>query len=53
MDAIQKEGFRLKFTKCTFAANSVKYLGHIITKNTITPLKDNLKAIQHDRKEKM
>lgn len=46
MDAIQKEGFRLKFTKCTFAANSAKYLGHIIKDNTITPLKDNLKSIR-------
>lgn len=46
MDAIQQEGFRLKFTKCIFAANSVKYLGHIIKDNTITPLKDNLKAIR-------
>ena len=40
-----KEGFRLKLTKCRFATNSVKYLGHIITENTITPLKDNLKSI--------
>lgn len=46
MDAIQEEGFRLKFTKCTFAANSAKYLGHIIKENTITPLKDNLKSIR-------
>lgn len=32
LEAIKKEGFRLKFTKCTFAENSVKYLGHIIKK---------------------
>lgn len=46
MDAIQQEGLRLKFTKCTFAASSVKYLGHIIKNNSITPLKDNLKTIR-------
>ena len=46
LDAIQKEGFRLKFTKCKFASNSVKYLGHLIKDNTITPLKDNLKSIR-------
>ena len=46
LDAIQKEGFRLKLTKCKFAANSVQYLGHLIKNNTITPLKDNLKSIR-------
>lgn len=39
------EGLRLKLTKCKFGAESVKYLGHIITENTVTPLKDNLKSI--------
>lgn len=28
--AIKEGGFRLKFSKCTFASDSVKYLGHII-----------------------
>lgn len=46
LDAIQEEGFRLKLTKCKFACDSVKYLGHILQKNTITPLKDNLKSIK-------
>lgn len=46
LDAIREEGFRLKFTKCKFASDSVKYLGHILQKNTITPLKDNLKSIK-------
>lgn len=44
--AIKTEGFRLKFTKCTFASDSVKYLGHIIRNNTVTPIKDNLISIQ-------
>lgn len=46
LEAISKEGFRLKFSKCNFAQNSVKYLGHIIENNTVTPLKDNLIAIK-------
>lgn len=46
LEAISKEGFRLKFSKCAFAQDSVKYLGHIIKNNTITPLKDNLIAIK-------
>lgn len=33
--AIKEEGFRLKFSKCTFASDSVKYLGHIIQNNSI------------------
>lgn len=46
LEAISKEGFRLKFSKCKFAQDSVKYLGHIIQNNTVTPLKDNLIAIK-------
>lgn len=46
LEAIREEGFRLKLTKCKFACDSVKYLGHILQKNTITPLKDNLKSIK-------
>lgn len=46
LEAISKEGFRLKFSKCNFAQDSVKYLGHIIKNNTVTPLKDNLIAIK-------
>lgn len=46
LEAILNEGFKLKFTKCNFAQDSVKYLGHIIKNNTVTPLKDNLIAIK-------
>lgn len=46
LEAIMKEGFRLKLTKCTFAENSVKYLGHIIQNNTVRPVKDNLRSIR-------
>lgn len=45
--AIKIEGFRLKFSKCSFAENSVKYLGHILQNNSVRPLKDNLIAIKN------
>lgn len=47
LEAISKEGLRLKFSKCAFAQDSVKYLGHILKNNTVTPLKDNLIAIKN------
>lgn len=47
LEAIKKEGFRLKFTKCKFAENSVKYLGHMISNNSIRPIKDNLISIRN------
>ena len=46
LQAIQKEGFRLKISKCKFAEKFAKYLGHIISYNEITPLKDNLESIK-------
>ena len=46
LEAIQKEGFRLKFTKCRFATNSVRYLGHVIQNNKVTPVRDNLISIR-------
>jgi len=47
LEAIKKEGFRLKFTKYTFASDSVKYLGHVIQNNSIKPVKDNLISIKN------
>lgn len=47
LEAIMKEGFRLKFSKCTFALDSVQYLGHIIKYNSISPIKDNLISIKN------
>lgn len=46
LEAIIKEGFRLKLKKCTFASDSVKYLGHVIQNNSVRPLKDNLISIR-------
>lgn len=45
--AILREGFRLKFMKCTFATNSVRYLGHVISKNSVKPLNNNLISIRN------
>lgn len=47
LEAILTEGFRLKFTKCTFASAYVKYLGHIIQNNSVKPVKDNLVSIRN------
>lgn len=47
MRAIHKEGFKLKFIKCSFATNSIQYLGHIIENNAVRPLNDNLIAIKN------
>ncbi len=47
LDAINQEGFKLKLQKCTFAKNEVKYLGHIITDNTVKPIQDNLIAVKN------
>ena len=46
IEVILELGFKLKFSKCQLARNSVKYLGHIIQENGIRPAKDNLRAIQ-------
>lgn len=46
LEAILKEEFRLKFSKCVFASNSAKYLGHIIENNSVRPLKDYLSAVK-------
>ena len=47
LEAILTEGFRLKFSKCIFANNYAKYLGHIIENNSIRPLKDYLTAVKN------
>lgn len=46
IDAIKSTGWKLKFTKCSFATNSVKYLGHVISANRVQPMNDNLVSIQ-------
>lgn len=46
LSEIIEEGFRLKTSKCFFASDTVQYLGHLICKNTVKLIKDNLKAIR-------
>ena len=40
-------GFAVKFKKCTFASDSVKYLLHIIQYNSVRRVKDNLTSIKN------
>lgn len=42
LEAMKRENFRIKFTKCIFAPESVKYLCHIIHYNTVWPVRNNL-----------
>ncbi|BES91012.1 Retrotransposon protein [Nesidiocoris tenuis] len=44
--AVFEDGFRFNFKKCTFAASSIQYLGHILGPDTVQPLQDNLIAIK-------
>ena len=44
--AIANECFRLKFLKCEFAKRKVKYLGHTLEQDKISPLTDNVVAIR-------
>uniref|UniRef100_T1HT13 RNA-directed DNA polymerase n=1 Tax=Rhodnius prolixus TaxID=13249 RepID=T1HT13_RHOPR len=46
LQAIKLEGFRLKLSKCNFAQSSVKYLGHIIGCNSVSPHQDNIRSIK-------
>ena len=46
-EVMQKEGFKLNLSKCNFAKNSVKYLGHVIERNGVRSAKDNLKAMRN------
>ena len=47
LQALRKEGFRLKLVKCSFAQNAIKYLGHIIGDGKVRPCNDNLIAIKN------
>ena len=37
----------MKFSKCSFAKDHAKYLGHIIEKNSVRPQKDYLVAVKN------
>ena len=47
LDAVVREGFKLKLLKCRFAADSVDYLGHHIQHNKVSPANDNLTSIKN------
>lgn len=47
LKVVNAEGFKLKLVKCIFAAKSVKYLGHTISKNKVSPAQGNLTSIQN------
>ena len=47
LEAVVREGFKLKLLKCRFAASSVDYLGHHIEHNKVSPASGNLTAIQN------
>ena len=42
---ILMHGFRLKLEKCEFLLKSIKYLGHVITKDGIEPVPSKVEAI--------
>ncbi|KAK7601172.1 hypothetical protein V9T40_008613 [Parthenolecanium corni] len=46
LDAIYKAGFRLNLSKCNFAKNKVKYLGHEIENNLTRPIFDNVLPVR-------
>ena len=43
---LRKAGFKLKPSKCTFGASSVKYLGHILSKDGIFPNPTKTKVVE-------
>ena len=46
LKAIEQENIKLKISKCSFAQQKVKYLGHMISKNKVHTLSSNTKAIE-------
>ena len=38
--------FTLKFSKCSFAQQQIKYLGHVVSNQGVQPLLDKVQAIQ-------
>ncbi|KAH9391919.1 hypothetical protein TYRP_022419 [Tyrophagus putrescentiae] len=43
---VAEENISLKLSKCQFAKTSVVYLGFLISKNTVEPMKSNTEAIE-------
>ena len=45
LDKLEKSNMRLKFHKCSFSQDEVRYLGHRINSAGIKPLPDKVRAI--------
>lgn len=50
LQSLRAEGFRIKLSKCELAKHSVKYLGHTLGYNTVSPHQDNLISIKQKPK---
>ena len=46
LQAIEKSGVTLKLAKCEFGCSSVKFLGHVVSGEGISPDPDKVKAIK-------
>lgn len=46
LQSLRAEGFKIKLPKCELAKYSVKYLGHTLGYNTVSPHQDNLISIK-------
>lgn len=46
LQSLRAEGFKIKLPKCELAKHSVKYLGHTLGYNTVSPHQDNLISIK-------
>ena len=44
---LEAAGLRLQTEKCAFLSTKIKYLGHIITENGVSPGLDKVKAVQN------
>lgn len=47
LEVIHAEGLKLKLEKCVFAVESIKYLGHTLSKNKHSPNQENLISIKN------
>ena len=46
LSVLNEYGIKLKLPKCSFATESVQYLGHVISHNSVHPSPDKIDAIQ-------
>ena len=46
LDRLRSANFRLKPTKCSFARSSVVYLGHVLSKDGLSPNPANIQGVQ-------